>query len=173
MLAALGRGKTLVRTLSFGFDVDCSARGTAAVVDGARVLLTPLRLVVLPPPLASVAVTLPAPAACVALRDAGGAEVSRPEHVYDCCTRDVGMHGDASCDMAWCPVNKLLTALNALVEAVVGCQLSILRPGLDVAQMWQQAGANKQWRWLVFITCCQALARRLVKQEAHADPGIP
>jgi elongator complex protein 1 len=49
-----------------------SALGTAAVVDGASVLLTPLRLAVTPPPMAAAALALPAPAACLALRDAGG-----------------------------------------------------------------------------------------------------
>jgi len=72
---AHGAGAAHARTLDLGFDVDCSARGTAAVVDGARVLLTPLRLAAVPPPLAAAAVVLPAPAACVALRDCGGVEV--------------------------------------------------------------------------------------------------
>lgn len=75
MLVDQGQGKALGRALTLGFDVDCSARGTVAVVDGARVLLTPLRLALVPPPLASLAVSLPAPAVCVALRDCGGAEV--------------------------------------------------------------------------------------------------
>ncbi|KAK9834184.1 hypothetical protein WJX81_006434 [Elliptochloris bilobata] len=75
VLADQGGNRTLERTLTLGFDVDCSARGTAAVVDGARVLLTPLGLAIVPPPLAAVAVALAAPAACVALRDCGGAEV--------------------------------------------------------------------------------------------------
>ena len=75
----------MARALTLGFDVDCSARGTAAVVDGGRVLLTPLRLALVPPPLASLAVSLPAPAHCVALRDCGGAEAcSLPSCCEEC-----------------------------------------------------------------------------------------
>jgi len=88
---AHGAGAAHARTLDLGFDVDCSARGTAAVVDGARVLLTPLRLAAVPPPLAAAAVVLPAPAACVALRDCGGVEVGalrrgRAPHMRACCS---------------------------------------------------------------------------------------
>lgn len=45
-----------------------SALGTAAVVDGAAVLLTPLRESIVPPPLCAAAVALPAPPLAIALR---------------------------------------------------------------------------------------------------------
>lgn len=51
-----------------------SARGTAVVVDGAALLLTPLRHTVVPPPLCAAAAALPAAVACVAIRDCGEGE---------------------------------------------------------------------------------------------------
>ncbi|KAG2485392.1 hypothetical protein HYH03_015878 [Edaphochlamys debaryana] len=45
--------------LRLGWDVASSARGTAAVVDGCRVLLTPLRHGLVPPPMCAAAVELP------------------------------------------------------------------------------------------------------------------
>ena len=56
-----------------------SSLGTAAVIDGSQILLTPLRHTVIPPPLAAAVVQTSqrvsdAPAvACMALRDAEGA----------------------------------------------------------------------------------------------------
>ncbi len=52
-----------------------SERGTAAVIDGAKLLITPLGLAVVPPPLSAVVLLAPAPASCVAIRDFTGAEV--------------------------------------------------------------------------------------------------
>lgn len=51
-----------------------SARGTAIVVDGASLLLTPLRHTVVPPPLCAATAVLPAASACVAIRDCGEGE---------------------------------------------------------------------------------------------------
>ncbi len=52
-----------------------SRRGTAAVIDGDRVLLTPLRHVVVPPPMAAVTARVSAPVEHLAFCDAGHAEV--------------------------------------------------------------------------------------------------
>eukprot|EP00887_Chlorella_sp_A99_P002271 scaffold10.g2271.t1 len=51
-----------------------SALGTAVVVDGRRLLITPLRLCCVPPPMAAAQAALPAPAACVAVRNGIGRE---------------------------------------------------------------------------------------------------
>jgi elongator complex protein 1 len=59
----------------FGLEACASERGTAAVIDGRRLLLTPLRLALVPPPLAAAELRAPAPACCVALRSHGAAEV--------------------------------------------------------------------------------------------------
>jgi IKI3 family len=48
----------------------CSRRGTAAVVDGARLLLTPLQHELVPPPMASVVTACPAPVQSVSFRTA-------------------------------------------------------------------------------------------------------
>lgn len=58
----------LATATSFVWDTCTSALGTVAVVDGNSVLLTPLRLTIVPPPMSAVAVALPAPAVAVALR---------------------------------------------------------------------------------------------------------
>ena len=55
-----------------------SCRGTAAVIDGDKLLLTPLRHVVIPPPLAAVTARTSAPVDRLAFCDVGDAEVSRP-----------------------------------------------------------------------------------------------
>ena len=61
--------------VDFSYEPTVSARGTAAVVDGRRLMLTPLRLSVLPPPLCSVQALLPAPISHVAFCDHGSCEV--------------------------------------------------------------------------------------------------
>ena len=65
----------MIPQLRFGREATVSARGTAVVVDGAALLLTPLRHTVVPPPLCAVAAALPAPVTCLALRDCGECEV--------------------------------------------------------------------------------------------------
>lgn len=52
-----------------------SERGTAAAIDGRRLLLTPLRHALVPPPLCAAELRVPAPACCIALRDHSSAEV--------------------------------------------------------------------------------------------------
>ena len=54
---------------TFTWTCSVSALGTAAVVDGSTVLLTPLRQCIVPPPLSAVAVQCQAPVVAVALRD--------------------------------------------------------------------------------------------------------
>ena len=54
-LHVAGAGGAL-RCIDFVLDAVPSALGTAAVVDGARLLVTPLRLCVVPPPMCEVAV---------------------------------------------------------------------------------------------------------------------
>lgn len=61
--------------VSFGVQGCVSERGTAAVIDGARLLVTPLRLAVVPPPLSAAVLTTPAPIFYVAIRDFTDAEV--------------------------------------------------------------------------------------------------
>jgi hypothetical protein len=51
-----------------------SAKGTAVVVDGRRLLMTPLRHALVPPPMCAAAAELPAPAVALALGDAGSCE---------------------------------------------------------------------------------------------------
>jgi hypothetical protein len=51
-----------------------SAKGTAAVVDGPRLLLTPLRHSLVPPPMCAAAAELPAPVAALALGESGSCE---------------------------------------------------------------------------------------------------
>ncbi|KAL4852847.1 Elongator complex protein 1 [Chlorella vulgaris] len=55
--------------LQFSRQADVSGRGTAVVVDGASLLLTPLRHTVVPPPMCAVTASLPAPVACLAIQD--------------------------------------------------------------------------------------------------------
>ena len=57
-----------VSFLSFTWECCVSALGTAAVVDGPSVLLTPMRQSIVPPPLCAAAVACPAPVVAVALR---------------------------------------------------------------------------------------------------------
>ena len=63
------------KQVSFGVQNCVSERGTAAVIDGAKLLVTPLRLAIVPPPLSAVALLAPAPVSCVAIRDFAEAEV--------------------------------------------------------------------------------------------------
>ncbi|KAK9915662.1 hypothetical protein WJX75_002381 [Coccomyxa subellipsoidea] len=56
-------------SVSFGVQNCISDRGTAAVIDGAKLLVTPLRLAIVPPPLSAVTLLAPAPVSCVAIRD--------------------------------------------------------------------------------------------------------
>jgi len=57
-----------VSFVSFSWECCVSSLGTAAVVDGTSVLLTPLRQSIVPPPLCAAAVACPAPVVVVALR---------------------------------------------------------------------------------------------------------
>ncbi|KAK9808650.1 hypothetical protein WJX72_001296 [[Myrmecia] bisecta] len=63
------------RVVGLARDVCISLRGTAAVVDGTRVLLTPLGQGLVPPPMCATAVSFAAPVQAVALRDMGQFEV--------------------------------------------------------------------------------------------------
>ena len=57
--------------------MDCavSSNGTAAVIDGAQVLLTPLQRALVPPPLCAVAAVFPQPVQCLAFGQHQGHEV--------------------------------------------------------------------------------------------------
>lgn len=61
--------------VGFAWEPSVSARGTAAVVDGCCLMLTPLRLSVLPPPLCSLQAVLPSPISLLAFCDHGPSEV--------------------------------------------------------------------------------------------------
>lgn len=63
------------KQVSFGVQNCISDRGTAAVIDGAKLLVTPLRLAIVPPPLSAVTLLAPAPVSCVAIRDFTDSEV--------------------------------------------------------------------------------------------------
>lgn len=52
--------------LGLGTNTDVSRLGTALVIDDCRVLITPLRQCIVPPPLAAVTATCPAPVQSVA-----------------------------------------------------------------------------------------------------------
>ena len=54
-----------------------SPKGTAAVVDGCQVLLTPLQRAVVPPPMCAVAATFHQPVQCLAFGEHAGHEVRR------------------------------------------------------------------------------------------------
>ena len=54
-----------------------SEQGTAAVVDGSRLLVTPLRIAAVPPPLSAVTLEAQAPVVCIGHRHGGYAE-ARP-----------------------------------------------------------------------------------------------
>ncbi|KAL6756676.1 hypothetical protein V8C86DRAFT_49237 [Haematococcus lacustris] len=66
LLVVSHEGRRLSR-LQWVWRVQGSEQGTVAVVDGARLLLTTLRHSLVPPPLCSLALSLPAPAAALAL----------------------------------------------------------------------------------------------------------
>ena len=57
--------------------MDCivSSNGTAAVVDGSTVLLTPLQRALVPPPMCAVAAVFPQPVQCLAFGEHQGREV--------------------------------------------------------------------------------------------------
>ena len=61
--------------VTFTYEPTVSIRGSTAVIDGCRLLLTPLRHSVVPPPMCTCTVQLPAVATCVAFRDLGSDEV--------------------------------------------------------------------------------------------------
>ena len=61
--------------IDFVREVSVSRRGTAAVVDGARLLLTPLRHTLVPPPMCAVTARSNAPVTSVAFCDHGPCEV--------------------------------------------------------------------------------------------------
>lgn len=52
-----------------------SNKGTAAVVDGARVLITPLQRALVPPPMCAAAADFAAPVQCCAFGEQNGNEV--------------------------------------------------------------------------------------------------
>ena len=52
-----------------------SERGTAAVIDGSRLLVTPLRRTAVPPPLSAVVLEALAPVLCVTHRHGSSSEV--------------------------------------------------------------------------------------------------
>lgn len=54
---------------------DVSSKGTAGVVDGCRVLLTPLQRALVPPPMCAVAAVFSHPVQCVAFGNHDGNEV--------------------------------------------------------------------------------------------------
>jgi elongator complex protein 1 len=64
-------GEGFVSFISFTWESCVSSYGTAAVVDGSSVLLTPLRQSIVPPPLCAAAVACPAPVVVAALRQCG------------------------------------------------------------------------------------------------------
>ncbi len=55
-----------------------SEQGTAAVVDGARLLVTPLRIAAVPPPLSAVTLLASAPILCVGHRHGTPSEAHPP-----------------------------------------------------------------------------------------------
>ncbi|BDA44195.1 Elongator complex protein 1 [Coccomyxa sp. Obi] len=56
-------------SVSFGVQHYTSERGTVAVIDGSKLLVTPLRLAVVPPPLSAAVLLAPSPISCLAIRD--------------------------------------------------------------------------------------------------------
>ena len=61
--------------VQLGTGLAVSALGTAAVIDGCEVLLTPLRRCVVPPPLCAVTARFKAPVQLLALLDGAPSEV--------------------------------------------------------------------------------------------------
>ena len=72
----------IVVQLELGMTQSISPKGTAAVVDGTQVLLTPLQRTVLPPPMCAVAVTFQQPVQCLAFGSLDGTEVHHSYGVY-------------------------------------------------------------------------------------------
>lgn len=66
--------------LQVELSMDCivSSNGTAAVVDGSTVLLTPLQRALVPPPMCAVAAVFPHPVQCLAFGEHQGCEVRPP-----------------------------------------------------------------------------------------------
>ena len=58
--------------------IDVSELGTAAVVDGCQLLITPLRHMVVPPPLCAVTADFGSPIQSLAFLNGHESEVSRP-----------------------------------------------------------------------------------------------
>ncbi len=71
----VGTAEGELHSMHFVSDACVSALGTAAVVDGASVLLTAMRLAIVPPPMCTATLACWAPVSCVALRDGCGSEV--------------------------------------------------------------------------------------------------
>ncbi|KAL4420046.1 hypothetical protein ABPG77_007485 [Micractinium sp. CCAP 211/92] len=71
LLLHLATADGLYQQLQFSRQPTVSRRGTAVVVDGSTLLLTPLRHTVVPPPMCAAAAALPAPVSCLAVRDFG------------------------------------------------------------------------------------------------------
>ncbi len=66
---------TYVMQVELTMECTVSDKGTAAVVDGDTVLLTPLQRALVPPPMCAVAVVFPAPVQCLAFGEHEGHEV--------------------------------------------------------------------------------------------------
>eukprot|EP00884_Botryococcus_braunii_P015718 jgi/Botrbrau1/282/Bobra.0022s0250.1 len=65
----------LLRSVEVVREAVVSGRGTAAVADGSKVRLTPLRQCIVPPPMCAASVILPSPAQALAFRNAGDREI--------------------------------------------------------------------------------------------------
>ena len=61
---------------TYAYEATVSRRGSAMVIDGHRLLLTPLRHTVVPPPMSTLQIQLPAVTTTLAFRDLGDSEVS-------------------------------------------------------------------------------------------------
>ena len=67
----------MLMQVEFCMKQNVSINGTAAVVDGAQVLLTPLQRELVPPPMCAVAVSFPQAVQCLAFGSHQGNEVGR------------------------------------------------------------------------------------------------
>ncbi|CAL5218701.1 g412 [Coccomyxa viridis] len=66
--------KGLCSEVTLDMQSSASERGTAAVVDGNRLLVTPLRIAAVPPPLSAVVLEAQAPIVCIGHRHGGSSE---------------------------------------------------------------------------------------------------
>ena len=72
--------------VDFCMSQDVSSNGTAGVVDGWRVLLTPLQRALVPPPMCAVAAVFHQPVQCIAFGDHDGNEVCWQTHMTHSCS---------------------------------------------------------------------------------------